>query len=475
MVTVKAEIEKQEQNLAKINIEIPSEQASQEYNKACRRISQRINVPGFRKGKAPRGVVEKQVGVDRIKQEALDRLLPPAFADVISEHQLDIVAPPQIEEFNFDLKEGISVKAQVELRPECKLPDLTGLKVEVPSYKVPEDAEQKELDALVERMTSLETVIDRETNGTDIVNIDFEGTVAGEAIKGGSAKNYRLDLGSNTFIEGFSEQLVGKKISDDFEIKVTFPAEYHDKDLAGKEAEFKVTINEIKEKVVPELTDELAKKMGDYEDIAQLKEDIKKRLEEGVERENTFRKQKHLIEEVVKQAEVEVPDSMVNREAKLLMDEVKGRLQGQGHSWEQFVELQGQENVWNNLLEEGRQRIKTSLVFGSIAKQEGVSVTEDEFSAQVSELAMMSNVDEKTVMRQLANNTGAAQSMNDQILSQKIVDLLSEKTEFTFVEEKVEEEKTEDKQAETKAGEAKTGNVTAPTLEGEEFEVLEES
>ncbi len=468
MVTVKSQIDKQEDNLAKIALEIPSEQATQEYNKACRRISQRINVPGFRRGKAPRGVIEKQVGVDRIKQEALDRLLPPAFADVISEHQLDIVAPPQIEQFNFDLKEGITVKAQVELRPECKLPDLTKLKVEVPSFENSEDAEEKELQALVERMTSLDTVIDRPTNGTDIVNIDFDGSVDGEPIKGGAAKNYRLDLGNNTFIEGFSEQLVDHKIGDDFTIKVTFPAEYHDKDLAGKEAEFKVKINEIKEKIVPELTDDLAKKMGPYEDMAGLKADVKKRLEEGIERENTFRKQKHLIEEVVKQAEVNVPDSMVNREAKLLMDEVKGRLQGQGHSWEQFVELQGQENVWNNLLEEARQRIKTSLVFGSIAKQENINVNEEEFSNQVKELVMMSNTDEKTVMRQLANNPGAAQSMNDQILSQKIVDHLSEKTEFTFVKE----EKTEDKATEEKP-EISSATAVTQALEGEEFEVLE--
>ncbi len=463
MVTVKAEVDKQEQSLAKINIEIPSEQATQEYNKACRRISQRINVPGFRRGKAPRGVIEKQVGIERIKQEALDRLLPPAFADVISEHQLDIVAPPQIEQFNFDLKEGITVTAQVELRPECTLPDLTHLKIEVPSFKPNEDAEEKELQALIERMTTLETVIDRPANGTDIVNIDFEGSVEGEAIKGGSAKNYRLDLGSNTFIEGFSEQLIDHKIAEEFTIQVTFPKEYHDKTLAGKDAEFKVKINEIKEKIVPELDDELAKKMGPYENVEALKDQVRKQIEEGIERENVFRKQKYLIEEVVKQAEVNLPDSMINREAKLLMDEVKGRLQGQGHSWEQFVELQGQENVWNNLLVEAGQRIKTSLVFGAIAKKENLTVTEDEFAEQVKELGKMANADEKTVMRQLANNPGAAQSMNDQILSQKIVQLLSEKSEFTFVEEK---EDSSDKGKEEMA--------VASVLEGEEFEVLEE-
>ncbi len=472
-MTVKAEVEKQDKFLALINLEIPADQATQEYNKACRRLGQRVNIPGFRRGKAPRGVVEKAVGIERIKQEALDRLLPPAFADVISEHQLDIVAPPQIEQFNFDLNQGVTVKAQVELRPETELPDFSRLKVKVPRFEIPEDAEEKELQNLVERMTTLETVIDRPTKETDIVNIDFSGTMGGNPIRGGSARNYRLDLANNNFIEGFADQLVGHKIGEDFSISVTFPQDYHDKELAGKEAEFKVKINEIKEKIVPELTDDLAAKIGPYDSVDQLKKEVGKLLKENEDRENEFRKQKALIEAIVQEADVEIPDNMVNREAKLLMEEVKQRLRSQGHSWEQFLDSQGHETMWENLRQEARQRIKTSLVFGAIARQEGITVTEDEFSNQVRELAAMTNQDEKQVMRQLANNVSAAQSMNDQILSQKIVDYLSERADFEFVTEEEAKKTEKPRKAEVPASGPELAAV-AQSLEGEEFEVIEE-
>jgi trigger factor len=354
------------------------------------------------------------------------------------------------------------VKAQVELRPEATLPDLSKIQVTVEKYENPTDAEEKEIQSVVERMTTLETVIDRPTVATDIVNLDFTGYVNGEPIRGGAAKNYRLDLANNNFIEGFSEQIVGHKIGEEFKINVTFPKDYHDNALSGKEAEFTVKVNEIKQKVVPQLTDELAQKVGAYQNVDELKAEIQKYLKENEERENTFRKQKALIEEVVKQAQVEIPDTMINREARLLMEEVKQRLKSQGLSWEQFLDSQGHETMWENLRQEAQQRIKTSLTFGAIAKQENIAVTEDEFSTQVKELAQMSNIDEKSVMRQLANNMQAAQAMNDQLLSQKIVDFLMERATFTFVEEK------EAPKPETPAEAA----PVAAAIEGEEFEVL---
>ncbi len=463
---MKVEVLKEEQNLAKINLEIPAEQANQEYNKAWKRLGQRLNIPGFRRGKAPRSIVEKTVGVDRIKQEAMDRLFPHLFADAISEHQLDIVAPPQIENLKFDLGEGIAVKATVELRPEAQLPELTTLKLDVAEYKLPADAEEKELASIVERLTTLESVVDRPSEKTDIVNIDFNGSVNGEAIKGGSAKNYRLDLADNNFIEGFADQLVGHKIAEEFSINVTFPEGYHDTTLAGKPAEFKVKINDISKKVVPELTDEVAKKVGPFETVEQMKEEVRNLLKQSEEQENTFRKQKAVVDYLLEKATVEIPDSMVNREAKLLMDEVQQRLKSQGLSWEKFLDSEGHESTWQNLRNEASKRIKTSLIFGAIAKQEGMQVNEDEFSAMVSQMAAMRGMEEKQVMRQLGNNFAAAQALSDQILSQKIVDYLVERAEFNYVpEEQVEQQKASSNVPE--------GTEVAAAIEGEEFDVLD--
>lgn len=469
---MKVEVEKQEtQNVAKINLEITPEQASQEYNKAWKRIGQRLNIPGFRRGKAPRAIVEKTVGVERIKQEAMDRLFPHLFADAISEHQLDIVAPPQIESLKFDLNEGIAVKATVELRPEAKLPELSGLKVDVPEFKLPSDAEEKELKAIVERLTTLESVVDRPAEKSDIVNIDFTGFVNGEAIKGGTAKNYRLDLTDNNFIEGFADQLIGHKIAEEFSINVTFPANYHDINLAGKPAEFKIKMNDISKKVVPELTDDVAKKVGPFETVDQLKDEVRRLLTQSEEQENTYRKQKAVVDALLEKASVELPEPMITRETKMLVEEVQQRLKSQGLTWEKFVDAEGHESTMANLREEASKRIKTSLVFGALAKQEGLQVNEDEFSNMVGELAAMRGADEKQIMRMLGNNVSAAQALSDQILSQKIVDFLVERTQFNYVPEEVAEKK--EKAASAGKDSATEAVAVAAGIEGEEFDVLD--
>ncbi len=473
---MKVEVEKQEKFLAKIKLEIPAEQANQEYNKAWRRLGQRINIPGFRRGKAPRGIVEKTVGIERIKQEAMDRLLPHVFADAISEHQLDIVAPPQIETFKFELADGIHIQASVELRPEAKVCDLGNISVNVPEYKIPADAEEKELQAIIARMSTLEPVINRPAEKSDIVNIDFTGYVNNEMIRGGTAKNYRLDLTDNNFIEGFADQIVGHTIGEEFTLNVTFPSNYHDQMLSGKPAEFRVKINEINAKKVPELNDELAKKVGPYDSLQQMKDEIHKMMQESANQENEYRKQKALIEAVIERSDVEVPDAMINREAKMLMEEVQGRLKSQGMSWEKFLDSQGHEQTWDSLREEATKRIKTSLVFGALAKQENLSVNEGEFMEEVRQLAAARGVDEKNIMRHLGNNFEAAQALSDQVLSQKIVDLLMAKATFTMVEDTGETDaKDSTKANKEKAEKAKPEAAVAEAIEGETFDVIEES
>jgi trigger factor len=419
---MKVTVEKQDAPVAVINLEIDAEQAAIEYGKACKRISQRLNVPGFRRGKIPRPVIEKNVGIDRIKQEALERFLPHVFADVISENQLDVVASPVIENFTFDLNEGINIKAQVELRPDVTLPDFNTLTVEVEKFRHPEAAMQKELDSLVKRFTTLEPVIDRPTEAKDIVVIDFTGSIQGELIRGGAAKNYRLDLEERTFIPGFEDQLVGRRIGEEFTIQVTFPPDYSDSTLAGKQADFFVRINDVQKKVVPEMNDELARKVGDYPTLDVLKNRIRELLEQAEERENEGRKQAAMVAKLVDATQVDVPDGMINREARLLQDEVKERLKGQNITWEQYLESQGPETIWKNLREEASRRIKTSLVIGAIATQEQIVITDEEFAEGVQEMAESRGINDKVLLKQLATSQEGLRLMNDMMLSQKVID-----------------------------------------------------
>ena len=472
---MKVEIEKQEKNLVQIKLDIPSEHAQQEYNKACRRIGQRVNVPGFRRGKAPLKMIEKAVGAERIKQEALERILPNAFAEVITEHQLDVVAPPRVNSYDFDTQKGINVLASVELRPEVKLPDLA-LTVKVPEVTIAEEAEQKELDRIVEQYTTLDPVIDRAAEATDIINLNFDGTLNGEPIPGGSAKNYRLDLENNTFIEGFAEQLVGHSLGENFNIEVTFPEDYFESSLAGQKANFEIKINEIHKRSVPELSDELAAKVGDFKTLDELKVSIRERLKENSESELNQRKQRFLVQELVNQIELDIPNSMVQREAKILLEEVQERFTSQGLSWADFVESQGEDQILANLQEEAANRIKTSLAFGAIAKQETITVSEDEFQEQVRLLAEVRKVDEKTAMRQLANNPSSIQAMTDQVLAKKVVDFLLEKATFEVLpESEFQETVTPEAEAKAEASEAAPDESEEPKTETTETAEASES
>lgn len=421
---MKIDVQRVDQFTANISIEIEPERATAEYNKACRRLSQRINVPGFRRGKAPRQVVEKNVGVEKIKQEVLERILPHAFADAISENQLDVVAPPNITDYTYDFNQPIKVSATVELRPEVTLPEISSIDVKVPKFSAPDENVDTELQAVLQRLTTLEPVIDRAAEPTDIVNINFAGAINGELIRGGTANNYQLDLGDNNFIEGFSDQIIGHSIGEEFTISVKFPEDYHDNTLKGKPAVFTIKINEIKKKIVPELNDETVKKLGTYQTVDDLKNDIRKYIDQRSEEENQFRAQKTVIEAYVEKVQLELPDSLVNREAKVLMKDVQERFKQQGLNWEQYAAQEGPEKIMENFRQEAKQRLKTSLSFTALAKQQNVQVSQEEYQNEVNNVARMRGVDEKIVFRELANNPNGVQALLDHLVSQKVASYL---------------------------------------------------
>lgn len=430
---MKTSIEKLEGNLIKVNVEIEEQAATNEYNKACRKISETVNIHGFRKGKAPKNIVEKYVGVERIQREALSAILPKIFADVISENELDVITEPQVDSYEYEAGKPLTVTATLELKPEVKLGAYKDVEVEVEEVKNSDDDVEKEVNAIVERYATFEPVVGRASCETDAVVMDFDGSVDGEPIKGGAAKNYQLDLAHSNFIKGFAEQLVGKNIGDEFTINVTFPADYHDKSLQSKEAQFKIKINEIKERKTPEMNDEFAKKVGNFESVEALKNDIKTYLEKAQKNENEQRAQQAIIDKVVATSEVEVPDSMVNREAKQLMNEMQQRLKAQGLNFEQVVDEKGHENLWAELREEAAKRVKNSLVLAEIAEKENISVSEQQFEEKVKELAALYHAEEKDVYTQLAKNLTMTSALTQQILAQNITKYLVDNNKIKYV------------------------------------------
>ncbi|DAA89156.1 TPA: trigger factor [Candidatus Gastranaerophilales bacterium HUM_5] len=429
---MKTTIEKQPENIVKVDIEVPAKDAVNYYNNAAKRLAQYVNIPGFRKGKAPRNIVEQNIGEERIKHEALEGALPKIFSEVIKENDFDVVAQPYVESYDYKIGEDLRIVAKLELRPEVTLGEYKGLTIEVEEYKTPEDALQKSIDSLLEQHATTVVVPDRKTLNTDTIVFDFEGFSNGEKIEHGDAKNYTLDLAHSSFIPGFAEQLADRTLGEEFEINVTFPEEYHEKKLAGQPAVFKCKVNEIRAKVLPELTDEFAQKVGPFKTVDDLKADIKKYLDTqkaDIDRTNS---EKAIFEKVTGDAKVEIQQSMIDREADQLAEEYKQKLSMQGFSWDQAVEAQGYDNIMNSLKEDAAMRVKNSLVIDKIAKEENLVVSQAEFGAKLSEIGRMYQMDTPTMIKQLSQTPGVFNAISQQALNEKVTQFLAENNTVKF-------------------------------------------
>ena len=422
---MKVTLEKENENLVKMDITIPAKDAVDAYNSAVRKVSQYVNIDGFRKGKAPRSIVEKHVGVERIKQEAIESLMPGAIGKAVSDNKLDIITQPYITNYTFNIGEDLVVTAKAELRPEVTLGKYKGLELEVKDAVIEKDAMQKSLDRLLEQHSTQETVIDRSANNTDIAVIDFDGTCNGEKIQGGSAKNYALDLGHSNFIPGFAEQIVGKNLNDEFDIKVTFPEDYHDEKLKGQPATFKIKINEIKERKLPELNDEFAQKIGPFKTVDDLKEDIKKYLESQRERTNKQNSENELFKAVIESAKVDIPESMIQREVNSLREEYVQRLSAQGINWESLVKAQGEDKLLENLREDALIRIKNSLVIDKIAKEENIKLEQKDMERKLSQIGLTYGLKPQELVKQLGQNPEIVASISQQAMNDKVIEFLA--------------------------------------------------
>lgn len=421
---MKVTLEKEKENVVKLDITIPAKDAVDAYNKAVSTISKYVNIDGFRKGKAPRAVVERHVGTERIKQEAIENLMPKAINQAVVDNNLDIIAQPYVTNYNFNIGEDLTVTAKAELRPEVTLGQYKDLTLEVKDSPVEEDAMQKSIDRLLEQHSTQETVIDRPTKDSDIAVIDFEGTANGEKIVGGDAKNYPLDLGHSNFIPGFAEQLVGKNLNDEFEIKVNFPEDYHDEKLKGQPATFKIKINEIKEKKLPELNDEFAQKVGSFKNVDELKADIKNYLETQRERTNKMNSENEVFKAVIDAAKVDIPQSMIDREVNSLREEYKQRLAAQGINWDALVKAQGEDQLLKNLDEDAMTRIKNSLVIDKIAKVENIKLEQKDLEAKFAQLGAAYGLKPQDLLKQLGQNPEVLASISQQAMNDKVREFL---------------------------------------------------
>ncbi len=433
---MKVDLKKESNNIAKVEIEIPAKEGVDAYNRAIRNYAKYVNIPGFRKGKAPRNIIERNVGVDRIKSEALDILLPPVFRNVISENKLDIITQPTVEKYEFEVGKDVKISAKIELRPEVKLETYKDMTVDVEEFKNDKDAFDKSLENLLLQSAKLELVVDRNTKSDDIIVFDFDGYSNGEKIEHGDAKNYTLDLANSSFIPGFAEQLVDRAIGEEFDVNVTFPETYHEKKLAGQPATFKCKINEIKTKVLPELNDEFAQKVGPFKTVDDLKADIQSYLDKQEEAANKQNSEKAIFEKVLENAEVEISDSMVEREAHSLLDEYKQKLTAQGFTWEQAVETQGLDSIMEKINEDAKFRIKNSLVIDKVAALENLKVEPADFDEKMESLAAMYQMDRATFTKYMLKNPGMVNGLSQQVLNEKVMKFLSENNKVNFVKAK---------------------------------------
>jgi len=433
---MKVTLEKEKDNVVKMDIVIPAKEAAEAYNNAVKRISQYVNIDGFRKGKAPRQVVERHMGTERIKQEAIENLMPRVINEVVTKNDLDLIAQPYIISYDFNVGEDLKVTAKAETRPEVTLGEYKNLTVNAESSIMPEDAFDKALENVLNQYSTLELVTDRPASTTDSTVIDFDGYVNGEKIQGGEGKDYPLDLANSNFIPGFAEQIVGHKSGEEFDINVNFPENYHDEKLKGQPAVFKIKLNEIKEKKAPELNDEFAQKVGPFKTVQDLKDDIQKYLDNQKERSDKQNSENEVFKKVIDAAKVDIPQSMIDRETASLKVDYQNRLAQQGISWEMVVKNQGESEILKTLQEDASIRIKNSLVIDKIAKEENIKLEQKDLEQKFGELGAAYGVQTSELLRQIGNNPEVLTSISQQAMNDKVRDFLMLNNKVVFTEPK---------------------------------------
>lgn len=382
-------IEKPEKNVVKLEITVDSQVFDECMNKSFNKNKHRFNVPGFRRGKAPRAIVERYYGEEVLYEDAINFACSDAYNKAIDENGLEPVDRPEIDIVQIGKGKDFIFTATVTVKPEVELGQYKGLEVKKDEVKVTEEDVMAELNRVAERNAKLITVEDRPVQNGDIVNIDFEGSINGEPFEGGSAKGYSLVVGSNTFIPGFEEQLVGLNLNEEKEIQVKFPDDYFNKDLAGKDATFKVKINEIKFKQFPEINDEFASDVSEFETLEEYKQDIHKKLTQKAQEAADRKFENEVVRKAAENATCDIPEVMVQRRLDEMMSEFDMTLRYQGLNLPTYLKLMGieEDKFRSEYRESAFMDVKTQLVLEKIAETEGIEATPEECDQEIAKLA----------------------------------------------------------------------------------------
>lgn len=383
------QVENLEKNMAKLTVEVPAEKFEEAIKTAFNKNKNRFNIPGFRKGKAPLAMVEKMYGVEVFYEEAANIVLEETYGDAAKESGLDIVSRPEIDLVQIEKGKNFIYTATVAVKPEVTLGDYKGVEVEKASAEVTDEDVEKELKKVQEQNSRLLTVEDRPVADGDQTVIDFEGFVDGKAFDGGKGEDYPLTIGSHSFIDTFEEQLIGKNIGEECEVNVTFPAEYHAAELAGKPAVFKVTVKEIKVKELPELNDEFAGEVSEFETLDEYKADIKAKLLETKQKDAATENENRVVDKVVEGAAMDIPEPMVESQVQNMINDYARRMQSQGLSLDQYMKYTGMtiENLQEQMRPQAERRIRTRLVLEAVVKAENIQVSDEAVEKELQNMA----------------------------------------------------------------------------------------
>ena len=419
-------VEKLEHNMAKLTIEVPTEELEKAVEKVYQSQKKNISIPGFRKGKVPRAMVEKMYGAEVFYQDAANEIIPDAYEAALKEVEEEIVSMPEVDVVQMKKGEPFIFTAEVALKPEVKLGQYKGVEVDKIDVTVSDEEVEAEIEKEREKNARTVEVTDRAVKDGDTVSLDFEGSVDGVAFEGGKGENYPLTIGSGAFIPGFEEQLVGTEIGADVEVNVTFPEDYQADNLAGKAAVFKCKVNEIKEKQLPEVDDEFASEVSAFDTLEAYKADLKQNLEDKKFKEAKSAKTDAVIDAIIASSEMDIPEAMIKTEQRQMLNDFAQRMQMQGLSMEQYFQFTG--TTADMLMEQSKpqaeQRIKTSLVIDAIVAAENIEATEEEFAEEVKTMAEVYQMEEDKIVETLGEQ-GKASVMKD-IKAKKAAEFVAE-------------------------------------------------
>lgn len=452
-------LEKKENNQVLLTIDVSAEKFADALQQSFRRNAKKFNVPGFRKGKAPMNIVTKYYGEGVLYEDAIDIAAAPAYSEAIKEHSLEPVDRPEMDILDISRENGLKFTVLVTVKPEVTLGDYKGVEAVKPEKEVTDEDVEAELKRVQERNARLEPVEGRPVEQDDTANIDYKGFLDGEAFEGGEGKSYDLKIGSNTFIPGFEEKLIGHEAGETFDIDVTFPEDYGNEDLKGKAVVFNVTINSIKKRELPVLDDEFAKDVSEFDTLDEYRQDLRKNLQERADQQNDAAFEENVVRAVAENAEVDIPHAMVHQEIEGMIDQQRNQMRYQGIELEQYLSYMGQDMdaFREQLHEPAEQRVKTQLVLEAIAKAEAVEASDEEVDAEIERMAAMYNMKAEDLKERFVSSEQSF--IHDSVISQKTVKMLKEAAKA--VAPPVEEEKPEETAETADTAESNTEDETS--------------